>query len=69
MPTLHLHNDVPIALVGGGAGKIKGGRHLVYEGLPLSNLHLATLDMLGIPDSTFLIPNDSDATGMLEGLG
>ncbi len=65
----HVHNDVPIALAGGGAGKIKGGRHLVYRGLPLSNLHLATLDMLGIPDSTFLIPNDSDATGKLEGLG
>ncbi|MSO19694.1 MAG: DUF1552 domain-containing protein [Acidobacteria bacterium] len=65
---LHLHNDIPIALVGGGAGKLKGGRHLVYRGLPLSNLHLTTLDMLGVPDTAFLIPHDSDATGRLEGI-
>jgi hypothetical protein len=66
---LHLHNDVPMLIAGGCAGKIRGGRHLRYPALPLSNLHLATLDMLGIPDTAYVSHNDSDATGKLEGLG
>jgi hypothetical protein len=66
---LHVHNDVPILVVGSGGGKIKGGRHLRYPTVPLSNLHLATLDMLGIPDTAYVVHHDSDATGKLEGLG
>lgn len=65
---LHLHNDIPMTLVGGGGGAHKGGRHLAYPGKPLSNLHLTTLHMLGIPDNTYIVPNESDATGRLEGL-
>jgi hypothetical protein len=66
---LHLHNDVPVCVMGGGSGKIKGGRHLRHPGLPLSNLHLATLNLLGIPETAYVSHNDSDATGKLEGLG
>ena len=45
----HDPTNLPILLVGGGAGQIKGGRHLRYpEGTPLANLHLTTLDMLGV---------------------
>jgi hypothetical protein len=62
---LHLHNDVPIVVLGGGGGKIKGGRHLRFVGQPLSNLHLTTLDIMGVPDNAYLHHDDSDATGRL----
>jgi len=65
---VHNHNNVPIALVGGGAGQIKGGRHIKYAGLPLSNLHLAILDMLKVPTEGYLDSKYSDATGKLEHL-
>jgi hypothetical protein len=65
---VHSHNGVPIALVGGGAGQIKGGRHIKYAGLPLSNLHLAILDMLKVPTEGYLDSKYSDATGKLEHL-
>ena len=29
-PDTHLHHDLPMLLVGGGAGQIKGGRHLRF---------------------------------------
>jgi hypothetical protein len=65
---LHVHNDVPTLLVGGGAGKIKGGRHIRYRGLPLSNLHLTVLDLLGVSEDGYIDSKDSDGTGKLEGL-
>ena len=55
-------------LAGGGAGKPKSGRHIKYNGLPLSNLHLATLDMMQIPTEGFMDPKYSDATGELDHL-
>ncbi len=65
----HLHNNVPIAVFGEAQGKIKGGRHLRYEGEPLSNLHLAVLDMFNAPSTEYLSNETSDATGILRGLG
>jgi hypothetical protein len=62
----HLHNDIPVLLVGGGSGKIKGGRHIRYSGAPFSNLHLAVLDMLQIPVEGYLDSKYSDATGKLD---
>jgi hypothetical protein len=62
----HLHNDIPVLLAGGGGGKIKGGRHIRYEGLPFSNLHVSVLDMLNIPVEGYLDREYSDATGKLE---
>jgi hypothetical protein len=51
---IHSQWNVPVALVGGGGGLIKGGRHLVYEeGTPLSNLHVAMLNRIGIPTDSF----------------
>ena len=48
-PDLHLNENLPLLLVGGGAGKIKGGRHLRFPtGTPLTNLHLAMLDIVGV---------------------
>jgi hypothetical protein len=64
----HLHNDVPIALFGSAQGRIKGGRHVRHDGVPLSNLHLAVLEMFGAPAEEFLSGETSDATGVLKGL-
>src|ERR1700685_1444768 len=45
----HTHGPLPTFLVGGGAGTLKGGRHLVYpEHTPLTNLHLTLLNKLGV---------------------
>ena len=62
----HLHNNVPMLLVGGGAGAIKGGRHLRFEGQPMSNLLLTVLDMAKVPIEGYLDSKYSDATGKLD---
>lgn len=46
---LHLHNNLPILLVGGAAGQLQGGRHIKYPGdTPMPNLLLTMLDMVGV---------------------
>src|SRR5262249_22239581 len=46
----HTHGPLPTLLVGGGAGTLKGGRHLVYPAhTPLTNLHLTMLNLLDVP--------------------
>ncbi len=55
----HTHSPLPTVVVGGGAGTIKGGRHLIYpEGTPLTNLHVTLLDKVGVPVDKF-----GDSTG------
>jgi hypothetical protein len=55
----HTHSPLPTVVVGGGAGTLKGGRHLVYpEGTPLTNLHVTLLDKVGVP-----IDRLGDSTG------
>ena len=45
----HFHDDLPIALVGGKAAGIKGGRYVRYpKGTPLANLHVTMLDKMGV---------------------
>jgi len=52
--SIHTHSNLPIVLVGGGAGKLKGGRHIKYaEPTPLANLHLTLLDKAGIHIDSF----------------
>ena len=47
---VHNQYNVPIALLGGGGGAFKSGRHIMYTmGTPLTNLHLAMLNIYGIP--------------------
>jgi hypothetical protein len=46
---LHVHDKLPLILVGGGAGHLKGGRHLKYAGDPTANLMLTIMDKLGVP--------------------
>jgi hypothetical protein len=46
----HSHGPLPTFVVGGGAGALKGGRHLIYpEHTPLTNLQLTLLNKLGVP--------------------
>jgi hypothetical protein len=46
----HTHGPLPTFLVGGGAGTLRGGRHLVYpEHTPLTNLQVTLLNKLGVP--------------------
>jgi hypothetical protein len=53
-PDVHNHVNLPIVVVGGGAGKLKGGRHIKYdEPAPLANLHLTLLDKVGIHQDSF----------------
>lgn len=62
---LHSHDDLPIALVGGGGGRVRGDRHLVLpKDTPLANLYLTLLDKLDVPLDRF-----GDSTGRLHGLG
>jgi hypothetical protein len=47
---LHLPTELPIVLVGGASGRIKGGRHVRYpKNTPLTNLHLTLAHRLGVP--------------------
>jgi hypothetical protein len=46
---LHTNEDLPIMLIGGGAGQIKTGRHIRYpKGTPLTNLYLRMLEITGM---------------------
>jgi hypothetical protein len=45
----HVPLNLPILLVGGANGRLKGGRHIKYaSGTPLANFHLGLLDKLGV---------------------
>jgi hypothetical protein len=58
---VHMHDNLPLVLVGGGAGQIKGGRHVRYpKDTPVTNLFLNMLDKLGIPSESI-----GDSTGKL----
>ena len=60
----HTHHDLPLVLVGGAAGQIKGGRHLRYAPeTPMNNLLLTMLDKAGVPAETL-----GDATGKIDQL-
>ena len=50
----HDHVDLPIMVAGGGAGQMKGGRHVRYaEPTPLANLHLTLLEKAGVRQDHF----------------
>ncbi len=50
----HTTENLPILVVGGGGGEIKGGRHLICaKGTPLTNLQYTMLLKLGVPLDRF----------------
>ncbi len=58
---LHIFKNLPVLLVGGASGQIKGGRHLSYPtDTPMANLYLTMLEKLGVS-----IDSLGDSTGRL----
>jgi hypothetical protein len=48
--TRHSGDNLPLLVLGGGAGRLKGGRHLVYTGKPpMANLLVTLMDKLDVP--------------------
>ena len=48
--TIHSGDNLPLLVLGGGAGRIKGGRHLAYSDQPtMPNLLVTVMDKLGVP--------------------
>src|SRR5215469_2651468 len=48
--TKHSGENLPLLVVGGGAGRLKGGRHLKYSGNPtMANLLVTLMDKLDVP--------------------
>ena len=63
-PNVHDHVNLPILVAGGGAGQLKGGRHIKYaEPTPLANLHLTLLEKVGVRLDAF-----ADSQGKVEEL-
>ena len=59
---LHDHKNLPILVAGGGAGRLRGGRHIRYrEQTPMANLLLGLLDRAGVHLERF-----GDSTGRID---
>ena len=75
-PNIHAFIDLPNLVLGGGAGRIKGGQHLAFpidDYVPQANLLLSLLDKGGVPveqhgDSTGRLNIDRPKTEVLSGL-
>ncbi len=60
----HTHNDLPVAIAGGGNGALRPGRHVRYpKETPMTNLYVAMLDHMGITPERV-----GDSTGELQHL-
>jgi hypothetical protein len=58
----HIHENLPVLLVGKGNGKLTSGRHIEFRrDIPVANLHLALLDRIGVRPERL-----GDSTGVLE---
>jgi len=57
----HSPIDIPMILAGGGAGHLKGGRHVRFKNMPLANLHLTLMDQFGAPQDQI-----GDSTGRVD---
>ena len=60
----HTPVNLPVVIVGGGCGQLKGGRHIRYPlNTPFMNLGLTLLDKVGVQ-----VDKIGDSTGLLTGL-
>jgi len=49
-PTPNPRHNLPLLVMGGGAGRIKGGRHLTYSDKPtMANLLVTLMDKMDVP--------------------
>jgi hypothetical protein len=61
---IHSHFPLPLVLIGGAGGAIKGGRHLAYpDRTPMTQLLMGIVDKFGLPTGSF-----ADATGVQDTL-
>jgi uncharacterized protein DUF1552 len=61
-PNVHLHVNLPLVVAGGGAGTLKGGRHLAFspaDNIPMTNLLVSLLDKARVTIGTL---GDSSGT-------
>ena len=54
----HNHDNLPLILLGKGAGTVRSGRHVHCDGVPVTNLWLSMLDRVGAS-----LPRLGDSTG------
>jgi hypothetical protein len=60
----HNGQPLPTIIVGGGGGKLSGGKHIELPGpTPLANLHLTILGKAGVEQKSF-----GDSTGTIAGV-
>ncbi len=58
---LHDPRDLPVLVLGGASGQIRGGRHVRYpKETPLTNLYMTALDKVGVP-----VERVGDSTGAI----
>ncbi len=63
-PNVHDHQNLPIIVAGGAAGRMRGNRHIRCEQpTALANLHLTLLDRIGVRLESF-----ADSSGTIDGL-
>jgi hypothetical protein len=60
---VHLHENLPVVLLGRGDGSLKPGRHIVYPETPMTNVFLTLLDRAGVTAERL-----GDSTGKADGL-
>ena len=59
----HRHSDLPVLLAGGSSRGITTGRHVDFQGVPMTNLYLGILDRAGVQASQV-----GDSTGVIKDL-
>jgi len=58
----HVHERLPVLVMGKANGRLQSGRHIDFgRNTPVTNLHLALLDRLGVRPERL-----GDSTGLLE---
>ncbi len=63
-PNLHNHMRLPVAVIGGAGGNMKGGRYVRYpDDTPMANLLVSMVNKVGLP-----IDKVGDSTGPLAGM-
>jgi len=63
-PNLHNHMRLPVAVIGGAAGNMKGGRYIKYpDDTPMANLLVSMLNKVGVPTESV-----GDSNGPLAGM-
>jgi hypothetical protein len=60
---IHLPQNLPIVVAGGGGSMLKGGIHVQHKGAPLANLHMTLMDKFGVQ-----VEKLGNSTGRLEGI-